>query len=82
MPTNRYGDEYEFVKTGPDTYTIEGNLKHWRCGGKDQESLNSNDLGFVDPSGGPFVSLGSRVEGREVIQISISADDRVRLRVK
>jgi len=39
-------------------------------------------LGFVDPSGGPFVSLGSRVEGREVIQISISADDRVRLRVK
>ena len=61
---NRYGDEYSFELVSENTYTIVGDLKHWRFGGVEgQESLNTNELGFVDPSGGPFISVGSNLPG-------------------
>jgi hypothetical protein len=69
---NRYGDEYSFEKVDENTYTITGNLKHWRCGGKDDENtINYGDLGFVDPSGGPFISKGYLIEGRKVVRIAM-----------
>ena len=56
---NRYGDEYSFVALGDNTYTIVGNLNYWRYGGLPYEDeINENNLGFVDPSGGPFLELG------------------------
>lgn len=68
---NRHGNEYEFVKVNDNIYTIKGELEHWRFGGKEGESfLNTNDLGFVDPSGGPFISIGYEIEGRKVKRIS------------
>jgi hypothetical protein len=68
---NRYGDQYEFVKIKENVYTIEGDLKWWRYGGKEgAEGLDYTDLGFVDPSGGPFISVGSKIEGRPVTRIS------------
>lgn len=68
---NRYGDEYQFVKVNDNTFTITGDLKYWRFGGKEgQEHVNDNDLGFVDPSGGPFISMGYMIEGRPVKRIS------------
>lgn len=67
---NRYGDEYQFVKVNDNTFTITGDLKYWRFGGKeDQEQVDDNDLGFVDPSGGPFISIGYMIEGRKVNHI-------------
>ena len=71
---NRYGDEYKFDRLDNNTYTITGELKYWRFGGKEgQERVDFNDLGFVDPSGGPFVSIGYMIEGRKVTRIR--ADD-------
>ena len=68
---NRYGDEYEFVEVDENTYTISGKLKYWRYGGKEgQSTIDLNDLGMVDPSGGPFISIGSIINGRKVIHIS------------
>jgi hypothetical protein len=68
---NRYGDEYRFEKVNDNTYTIKGDLNYWRFGGKEgQESIDDNDLGFVDPSGGPFISIGYMIEGRPVKRIS------------
>lgn len=68
---NRYGDEYNFVKIDDNTYTIEGNLTYWRYGGREgQEQLDFNDLGFVDPSGGPFIELGMQLEGKTIKNIS------------
>lgn len=73
---NRYGDEYEFVKVDENTYTIKGDLKYWRFGGKEgQERVDDNDLGFVDPSGGPFISMGYMIEGRPVKKISAVGDE-------
>jgi hypothetical protein len=67
---NRYGDEYTFEKIDENIYTIVGDLKYWRYGGKEgQDQMDFSDLGFVDPSGGPFVSIGYQIEGRKVNRI-------------
>ena len=72
---NRYGDEYTFESVDENTYTIKGDLKYWRFGGrKGQEQMDLSDLGFVDPSGGPFIEVGMKIEGREIVNIS-AADD-------
>lgn len=67
---NRYGDEYSFEKVNDNTYTIVGNLKYWRYGGREgQPEMDFTDLGFVDPSGGPFIQLGMMIEGRKINRI-------------
>ena len=67
---NRYGNEYYFELVSPTTYTIKGDLSYWRYGGKpNQAELDFNDLGFVDPSGGPFIAVGSTIEGKSVNRI-------------
>jgi hypothetical protein len=68
---NRYGNEYTFEQVDADTYTIKGDLDYWRYGGKDgEEGINEDDLGFVDPSGGPFIGMGYMINGRPVKKIS------------
>lgn len=68
---NRHGDEYWFEEINPNTYTIRGDLKYWRFGGHEGASdIDMEDLGFVDPSGGPFIAIGHDIEGHKVIQIS------------
>lgn len=72
---NRYGNEYHFVKTGDNEYTIEGDLDHWRFGGREGvDGFNQNNLGYVDPSGGPFISLDYEINGRKVTNIAINSD--------
>lgn len=77
---NRYGDEYWFEKESDNTYAIKGDLDHWRFGGKEGiEGVDMKDLGFIDPSGGPFISIGYEVEGRKVKRIYI--DDGIKFEV-
>lgn len=72
---NRNGDEYNFVKLGENTYTITGDLNYWRYGGLEGQCvLDYSNLGFVDPSGGPFIGIGYKIEGRKVVRISIEGD--------
>ena len=72
---NRYGDEYNFEKVNSTTYTITGDLKYWRYGGRDgQTELDQNDLGFVDPSGGPYIGIGSTIQNRIVTRIYVVED--------
>ena len=60
---NRYGVEYNFVHIADNLYRfdmedIDSNLM--RLGGKEgQEGINFNDLGMFDPSGGPYITVGS-----------------------
>lgn len=73
---NRYGDEYAFEKIAPNTYTITGDLKYWRYGGREgQSQMDMSDLGFVDPSGGPFIQLGSHLFDRRIVRISVQGED-------
>lgn len=72
---NRYGDEYDIIQLGEDTFTITGDLKYWRFGGKEgQQEIDMSDLGFVDPSGGPFISVGMKLNGRTVKRIGATGD--------
>ena len=72
---NRYGNEYEFVELDENTFTIKGDLKYWRYAGREgQNGIDLSDLGFVDPSGGPFIALGMRINGREIKRISETGD--------
>jgi hypothetical protein len=62
---NRYGDEYWFDEIGPNQYlfVMDGDsMKYCRfCGREMQEGVNMNDLGFFDPSGGPFIGIGEKL---------------------
>lgn len=72
---NRYGDEYEFKIIDDNTMTITGDLKHWRFGGKEGiPGVSMEDLGFVDPSGGPFLSADSTINGRYINRISFDRE--------
>ena len=72
---NRYGVEYSFEKVSDNTYTIVGALEYWRYGGREgQEQMDFTDLGFVDPSGGPFIELGMKIEGRKIRRISAEGE--------
>lgn len=72
---NRYGNEYWFEPTGEKTYTIAGDLSYWRFGGQEgAEGVDYDNLGFVDPSGGPFISPGYLIEGRRVVRISAKGE--------
>jgi hypothetical protein len=69
---NRNGDEYNFIKLTENTYKIVGDLDYWRFGGQEfAYTIDYNNLGFVDPSGGPFISAGYKIEGKKVKRISL-----------
>ena len=67
---NRYGVEYTFVKYDDNLYRFnmyEEEMKYMRIGGREgQEQIDMNDLGFFDPSGGPFVSVGGKIYWDEI----------------
>lgn len=72
---NRYGDVYDFVQEGDNTYRIAGDLKYWRFGGRQgQPEMDMSNLGFVDPSGGPFIELGMYIKNRKIVNISAHGD--------
>ncbi len=80
---NRYGDEYSFQKLSENTYTIVGDLKYWRYGGREgQQQMDMSDVGYVDPSGGPFISLGSFIDGRRVVRIRVENGEQVLFEVE
>jgi hypothetical protein len=68
---NRYGDEYHWEKLNDNEYkfVMEGDsLKFCRYGGKEgQEGIDPNDLGMFDPSGGPYVGIGSKIYFEEIL---------------
>jgi len=68
---NRYGDEYHWEKLNDKEYkfVMEGDsLKYCRYGGKEgQGKLDTNDLGMFDPSGGPYVAVGSKIYFDEIL---------------
>jgi hypothetical protein len=72
--TNRYHDQYRFEKVSPTTYkfVMEGtSMEYCRCGGKEgEETIDLNDLGMFDPSGGPYICLGTKVDNKPIVKIA------------
>ena len=67
---NRYGVEYNYVKCDDKLYRFdmsEEGMKYMRFGGKEgQKGIDYRDLGMFDPSGGPYVSVGSKIYWDEI----------------
>lgn len=82
---NRYGDEYHWEKLNDNEYlfVMEGkSLEYGRVGGKEgQSGIDYDDLGMFDPSGGPFIGIGSIVDGKKVNHIR-KADEGFIVKVK
>jgi len=63
---NRHGTEYWFEKVSDKKYRFhmdpESKLHFMRMGGREgQDELDMDDLGFFDPVGGPFISVGDKL---------------------
>ena len=74
---NRYNDKYVFsrLEEGKYLFKMEGDsMNHGRYGGKEgQMGIDRQDLGMFDPSGGPYVALGTLIDGKPIKRIRESA---------
>lgn len=62
MSRNRYGVEYWFENCGNKIFKVCGELSYWRFGGQEyKEGIDYQNLGFADPSGGPFLAPGATI---------------------
>lgn len=70
---NRDGKEYSFERVDDNTYKFimaEEDAMYMRVGGREgQDQIDMNDLGYFDPSGGPFISIDSIIEYKRVSRI-------------
>ena len=76
---NRYNDVYYYEATETPNvfkFVMEGiSMNYCRFGGHEHQThVDSNDLGFFDPSGGPFVSIGSKIHVGVVKRIFYNDD--------
>ena len=77
--TNRDGGEYIFDLVSENVFELVATnermdwcMSYSRFGGKENaESIDYVDLGFIDPSGGPFIAPGFPIGDRKVKKISI-----------
>ena len=74
---NRYNDKYVFstLEEGKYLFKMEGDsMNYCRYIGKEgQTGIDRQDLGMFDPSGGPFIGLGTEVDGKPIKRIRESA---------
>lgn len=65
---NRYGVTYVIDKVGEDIYSLvgDGNEEYWRIGSNEEYP---DSIAFVDPSGGPFISLEDSIDSKPIISI-------------
>ena len=63
--TNRYGDKYQFKKLDDTMYQFDMPDLKWSRYGSDDEGKRV----WFDPSGGPFISIGDKVDGKEIVSI-------------
>ena len=75
---NRHGVEYHYEKVSDNTFKFvmeEAGMQYMRYGGREgQDRPDINNLGFFDPSGGPFVGIGSKIESGTVTRIMNTED--------
>lgn len=64
--TSRYGDEYHFMPIDED-----GKKYIFKCGDYYRVGFDNPDdveYAFVDPSGGPFISPGYKIDDNHIVK--------------
>jgi len=64
---NRYGYTVNLEPYEGDRYVLRVDSDHVRVG---LTNPDSKEYFFIDPPGGPFMAVGSEIEGRKLIAIS------------
>lgn len=76
--TNRYRDTYRWTPKGGNKYLFEmdGNsMQYGRMSGREGvKGIDMSNLGMFDPSGGPYVGLGTEIDGKPITRISSTKD--------
>lgn len=71
---NRYGDTYwweEIDEPNHYAFMMEGNSMKWCRSSWNEET---GDITMFDPSGGPFISVGSSLDGKTIKRIFVYGD--------
>lgn len=66
---SRYKEDNRLIRIGNDSslkYQLETELDTWRYGIIED---NPDEYSFIDPSGGPFITIGTEIEGHIVKSI-------------
>jgi len=75
---NRHNVEYSFDPVDENTYMFNMDpeeMHYMRWGGNEgEEGIDQMNLGFIDPSGGPFLSRGMDIKGKIVKRIYYKED--------
>lgn len=64
--SSRYGEDNRLVRIGGEDslkYQLKTSIDTYRAGIIEG---NPDEYSFIDPSGGPFITIGSKIEGHKV----------------
>ena len=67
--TNRYGEKIVFDTLDDRTVKMSGYEPDFLRYGYDSKGIN-----MVDPSGGPYITLGMTVNGQKIVSIRVETD--------
>lgn len=72
---SRYNDIYSLTPINDDTYKFEGDAGYMRVGYNGK--IDSSEIKFIDPSGGPMLQVGDLVGNKKIEKIEIVDTDYV-----
>ena len=76
---NRHGKEYWFEKHNDNEmiFSMSEDDGFYRVGGKSGQDIDYNDLGMFDPAGGPYICIGTVIDGMDVKRIRKTHDGKI-----
>jgi len=75
---SRYGDKRTVTANGHGIYTIEGKTHYYRVG-MDEDNTK---IGYFDPEGGPFISVGSDYGFGTITEIFVEKSEQGNFKIR
>jgi hypothetical protein len=75
---SRYGDKRTVTANGHGIYTIEGKTHYYRVGMDD----DNTKIGYFDPEGGPFISVGSDYGFGTITEIFVEKSEEGNFKIR
>jgi hypothetical protein len=75
---SRYGDKRTVTPNGHGIYTIEGKTHYYRVGMDD----DNTKIGYFDPEGGPFISVGSDYGFGTITEIFVEKSEQGNFKIR
>jgi len=72
---NRYGDDVHLEPISENKYILKCSGEHVRVGFDSDEDYKNHNYSFIDPPGGPFISVGKEIDGMKVSKIGVEDNE-------